>query len=105
MDPKISKIRSGAFDEASSIMDIHLGINPVRGGSPPNDRISRAKIILEFIDFIRLFMFVLYEDDREFRSVKIGIIRREYMVKYRKDNRILFIDSSPIIHPMWVIDE
>lgn len=61
---------------------IHFGINPVRGGSPPNDRRSIGTIICRdgdwsiilFIDGLNISVFM-------WKIIKRGVIIREYIIK------------------------
>lgn len=66
-------------------MVIHLGINPVRGGRPPKDRIKNGRIILIRGEFFKIFeMFRLKDEDILFIIKKIGEISSEYMIKYNR---------------------
>jgi hypothetical protein len=64
-------------------MVIHFGINPVSGGSPPNDRSMKGIIICSKGDWrITLFMLELNEIDFMWKITNSGIIISEYIKKY-----------------------
>ena len=105
IDPRIrDRRRYGLIDDISSIV-IHLGINPVNGGNPPRDKMRRGNVIFIFVDFIMLFIFILYVEDMDCSIEKIGVINKEYIIKQEIDRMGLLIEISAIIHPIWVIDE
>jgi len=87
-------------------MATHLGINPVRGGSPPRD--SKRRGIINCINGaldINLFRSILVFDENLLNRIKIGVIKIEYIMKYSIVVVSLFIEDNLIIHPIWVIDE
>jgi len=84
----------------------HLGINPVKGGSPPSDKNKIGKIKFWFLAFLllificdRVLLFVLLS------LRKIGVIKREYTIKYIIVGIDIFLYTRANIHPMCVIDE
>jgi hypothetical protein len=85
---------------------ISLGINPVRGGRPPSDRIN---IIIA--DILHLFICDAVDkclDDIIFDLLNIeksGTINEQYTIKYNIDINGLSIINRLMIHPVWVIDE
>lgn len=85
---------------------IHLGINPVKGGSPPKDSKSIGIINWRLGDLdINLFKSILVFEENLFNKIKIGVINIEYRRKYIIVNNSLFIEAKEIIQPMWVMDE
>lgn len=94
------------FVSISLNITISLGINPVSGGMPANDRSAITIIIVMTVFilnrlYIDLIVFVLIM----FIIRKIGITIIEYITKYAIQNIDLLIDSIDTIHPMCPIDE
>ena len=44
------------FEDIKAIINSHFGRNPVNGGSPPNDRSSRTKMLLAATDSEVIFI-------------------------------------------------
>ena len=87
-------------------MVIHLGINPVRGGRPPKDKIKNGSIILIKGEFFKIFeMFRLKDEDILLIIKKIGEMRSEYIIKYNRALKWLLIEIRASIQPIWVIEE
>ena len=62
----------------------HLGINPVRGGSPPNDR--RVSVIITIIGadlFHRVDNELILVEDDWLSKINIVIVEAKYKIKFR----------------------
>lgn len=85
---------------------INLGKNPSSGGSPPKDNIRMGIIIVVVIHvFVDLLICASVFEFIKLNTIKIGIIRNEYKIKYINDWILSVKDIRANIHPMWVIDE
>jgi hypothetical protein len=84
--PIIRTIISSGFVFANAYIVINFGINPVRGGNPPNDRRRNGRRICMVVDcIISLFKFILIITDLMWNIINNGIIINEYMKKYSND--------------------
>jgi len=87
-------------------MVIHLGMNPINGGKPLNDRsIKGIRTLIKGLIEFNLFIWFLFSKDDLLIVKKIGIMIKEYMQKYTNEYNGFNDDVNLIIHPMCVRDE
>lgn len=104
-DPIINSITTTHDEDGSIKIVINFGKNPIRGGIPPSERISKLIIIVVFESSWILFNWVSLIVFRLLKIIKIGAISKVYNMKYVIECNGKFNAISLIIHPMWVIDE
>lgn len=71
------------FEDIKAIINNHFGKNPVSGGSPPNDRSNRTKMLLVATDSDVIF--IIWVDvftDNLFSRINIGDTTTTYREKY-----------------------
>jgi hypothetical protein len=81
---------------------IHFGINPINGGRPLKDskkslRAHGAKI--DFIVGLKEYTFILE------KIKKIGKIRHEYIIKYKRVIVFMEMEIRAVSHPRWLMEE
>jgi len=93
------------FDEQSCWITIHLGINPVKGGRPPNDkRFMNITNLIEDLDGTCLNKWLKWNVWLKWNNITTEKDIAEYTKKY--NNHVLsLISKADIIQAIWLIDE
>jgi len=93
------------FDQQSCWITIHFGINPVKGGSPPNDnRFINITSLIGDLDGAWFSKWLKWNVWLKWKSITTEKDIAEYTKKY--SNHVLSLMSrADIIQAIWLIDE